>query len=95
MTEIKHPKIRYVVYSIHRTDGTLNGKPPRMRHDPDCTHYNFRGGKRWGTPELATEVRRPTVSGQGSNRILAGKDGGKCRGGSTTLRNLRNKPPRK
>jgi hypothetical protein len=40
-------------------------------------------------------LRRPTVSGQGSNRILAGKDGGKCRGGSTTLRNLRNKPPRK
>ena len=55
MTEIEHPEIRYVVYSIRRTDGSLNGKPPRMRHDPDCTHYNFRGGKRWGTPVLATE----------------------------------------
>ncbi len=52
ITEIEHPEIRYVVPSIHRTDGTLNGKPPKMRHDPDCTHYNFRGGKRWGTPEL-------------------------------------------
>ena len=49
MTKIEHPEIRYVVYSIRRTDGTLNGKPPSMRHDPNCTHYNFRGGKRWGT----------------------------------------------
>jgi hypothetical protein len=44
MTEIEHPEIRYVVYSIRRTDGTLNGKPPSMQHDPDCTQYNFRGG---------------------------------------------------
>jgi hypothetical protein len=27
-TEIEHPEIRHVVYSIRRTDGTLNGKPP-------------------------------------------------------------------
>ena len=63
MTEIEHPEIRYVVYSnsIRRTDGTLNGKPPSMRHDPDCTHYNFRGGKRWGTPVLATEEQMRTL----------------------------------
>jgi hypothetical protein len=61
ITEIEHPEIRYVVPSIHRTDGTLNGKPPKMRHDPDCTHYNFRGGKRWGTPELATEEQMRTL----------------------------------
>ena len=61
ITEIEHPEIRYVVWGVRRTDGTLNGKPPSMRHDPDCTHYNFRGGKRWGTPVLATEEQMRTL----------------------------------
>jgi hypothetical protein len=43
------------------TDGTPNGKPPSMRHDRDCTHYNFRGGKRWGNPVEATEEQMRTL----------------------------------
>jgi hypothetical protein len=52
--EIEHPEIRYVVYPVH-LDGTLTGELPRMRHDPDCGHYEWRDGKTLGTPVLATD----------------------------------------
>ena len=42
-----------------------------------------------------TGLRCPRFSGQGSNRILAGKDGGNCRGAKVILRNSRSKPPGK
>jgi hypothetical protein len=61
MTEIEHPEIKWVIPGVHRDDGTKNGKPPRMRHHKDCTHYNFRGGKRWGDPEEATEEQMRTL----------------------------------
>jgi hypothetical protein len=59
-TGLEYPDIRYVVYPI-RLDGTLSGKPPRKRHDPECSHYNFRGGRRLGTPVLATEEQMRTL----------------------------------
>jgi len=43
-----------VVYPVH-LDGTLTGQSPRMRHYPDCNHFDFRGGRRLGTPVLADE----------------------------------------
>jgi hypothetical protein len=61
MTEIEHPEIRYVVWGVRRADGTRNGEPPKKRHDRDCTHYNFRGGKRWGTFEEATGEQMRTL----------------------------------
>jgi hypothetical protein len=52
--EIAHPDIRYVVYPVHR-DGTPIGGLPRMRHDPDCGHFDWGDGEILGTPVLATE----------------------------------------
>jgi len=50
---VDHPDIRYVVYPVH-LDGTLTGRPPRMRHDPDCGNFKWRDGTILGTPRLAT-----------------------------------------
>lgn len=52
--EVEYPDIRYVVYPVH-LDGTLTGGPPAMRHDPDCGHFRFGGGKILGSPILATD----------------------------------------
>jgi hypothetical protein len=57
---IEHPDIRYVVYPVH-VDGTLTGAKPRLRLDPDCSHYEWRDGTILGTPELATEEQMQTL----------------------------------
>jgi hypothetical protein len=57
---VEHPDIRYVVYPVH-LDGTLTGELPRMRHDLDCGHFEFRGGVRLGTPVLANEEQMRTL----------------------------------
>lgn len=51
---VEHPDIRYVVHPVHR-DGTRTGAKPRLRHDPDCSHFEWGDGTILGTPELATE----------------------------------------
>ena len=56
----EHPDIRYVVYPVHM-DGTRTGKPPRMRHDPDCGHFDWGTGEMLGTPELATAEQMKTL----------------------------------
>jgi hypothetical protein len=58
---MEHPDIRYVVYPVHR-DGTLTGAKPRLRHDPDCTHFEWGDGTRLGTPVLATEEQMRTLN---------------------------------
>lgn len=58
--ELDHPEIRYVVYPVH-LDGTLTGEQPRMRHDLDCGHFEFRGGVRLGTPVPATDEQMRTL----------------------------------
>jgi hypothetical protein len=51
---VEHPDIRYVVYPVH-LDGTRTGARPRLRHDPDCSHFEWGDGTTiLGTPELAT-----------------------------------------
>jgi hypothetical protein len=57
---VEHPDIRYVVYPVH-LDGTPTGELPRMRHDPDCSHFAWGGGKILGTPVLATEEQMRTL----------------------------------
>ena len=57
---VEHPDIRYVVYPVH-LNGTLTGAKPRLRHDPDCGHFEFRDGTILGTPELATEEQMRTL----------------------------------
>ena len=51
---IEHPDIRYVVYPVH-LDGIPTGAEPRLRHDPDCSHFEWGDGTILGTPRLATE----------------------------------------
>jgi len=58
--EVEHPDIRYVVYPVHR-DGTLTGGLPRMRHDPDCGHFDWGAGEILGTPVLATDEQMRTL----------------------------------
>jgi hypothetical protein len=58
--EVKHPDIRYVVYPVHR-DGTPTGALPRMRHDPDCGHFEWGDGEILGTPVLATDEQMRTL----------------------------------
>ena len=58
--EIEHPDIRHVVYPVHM-DGTPTGAKPRLRHYPDCTHFEWRGGLRLGTPILATDEQMRTL----------------------------------
>ena len=57
---IEHPDIRYVVYPVH-LDGSLTGAKPRLRHDPDCSHFEWGDGTILGTPELATVEQMQTL----------------------------------
>ncbi len=57
---VEHPDIRYVVYPVH-LDGTLTGAKPRLRHDPDCSHFEWGDGTILGTPDLATEEQMRTL----------------------------------
>jgi hypothetical protein len=57
---VEHPDIRYVVYPVH-LDGTLTGARPRLRHDPDCSHFEWGDGTVLGTPQLATEEQMQTL----------------------------------
>jgi hypothetical protein len=57
---IEHPDIRYVVYPVH-LDGSRTGAKPRRRHDPDCSHFEWRDGTILGTPELATAEQMQTL----------------------------------
>jgi hypothetical protein len=88
--EVEHPDIRYVKYPVHR-DGTLTGGLPRMRHDPDCGHFDWGGGEILGTPVLATDEQMRTLKacttciertsglpGGGSARPTEGKLGQLC-----------------
>lgn len=36
-------------------DGTPTGDKPRMRHDPECSHFVMRNGEMLGDPVLATQ----------------------------------------
>ncbi len=84
-SKVEHPDIRYVVYPVH-LDGTPTGAKPRLRHDPDCSHFEWGDGTRLGTPQLATEEQMQTLRacktcietrrGQGgSSSPRDGKDG--------------------
>jgi hypothetical protein len=57
---VEHPDIRYVVYPVH-LDGSRTGANPRLRHDPDCSHFEWGDGTILGTPELATEEQMRTL----------------------------------
>ena len=57
---IEHPDVRYVVYPVH-LDGTPIGAAPRLRHDPDCSHFEWGDGTVLGTPQLATEEQMQTL----------------------------------
>ncbi|MGI8451397.1 MAG: hypothetical protein ACR2MP_30275 [Streptosporangiaceae bacterium] len=57
---VEHPDIRYVVHPVH-LDGTTTGAKPRLRHDPDCTHFEWGDGTVLGTPQLATEEQMQTL----------------------------------
>jgi hypothetical protein len=56
---VEHPGIRYVVYLVH-LNGVPIGVQPRLRHDPDCSHFEWRDGTALGTPQLATEEQMRT-----------------------------------
>jgi hypothetical protein len=88
--EIEHPDIRYVVYPVH-VDGSLTGELPRMRHDPDCGHFEWGDGRTLGTPKLATDEqmrtlrackscieRRSDSSATGASAVREGKLGQLC-----------------
>lgn len=83
-SKVEHPDIRYVVYPVH-LDGTPTGAEPRLRHDPDCSHFEWGDGTVLGTPQLATDEQMQTLracktciesrgSGGGGSR-RDGKDG--------------------
>ena len=57
---VEHPDIRYVVNPVHK-DGTLTGAKPRLRHDPDCSHFEWAEGTMLGTPVLATGEQLQTL----------------------------------
>jgi hypothetical protein len=57
---VEHPDIRYVVYPMH-VDGTPTRAKPRLRHDPDCSHFEWGDGTVLGTPQLATEEQMQTL----------------------------------
>jgi hypothetical protein len=57
---VEHPDIRYVVYPVH-LDGTPIGAEPGLRHDPDCSHFEWGDGTVLGTPQLATEEQMQTL----------------------------------
>jgi hypothetical protein len=58
--QVEHPDIRYVIYSVYR-DGTLTGGLPRMRHDLDCSHFDWGYGEILGTPAPATDAQMSTL----------------------------------
>lgn len=58
--EVEHPDIKFVVYPVH-LDGTLIGTQPRRRHYPDCGHFEWRDGRRLGTPVPATDDQMHTL----------------------------------
>jgi hypothetical protein len=57
---VEHPDVRYVIYPVH-LDGTLTGAEPRLRHDPDCGHFEWGDGTVLGTPQVATEEQMQTL----------------------------------
>jgi len=57
---IEHPDIRYVIYPVH-LDGTRTGAKPRLRHDPDCSHFEWADGTMLGKPDLATDEQMRTL----------------------------------
>jgi hypothetical protein len=57
---LEHPDIRHIVYPVH-VDGTPTGAKPRLRHYPDCSHFEWGDGVRLGTPVLATEEQMQTL----------------------------------
>jgi hypothetical protein len=57
---VDQPDIRFVVYPVH-LDGTLTGAKPRLRHNPDCGHFEWGDGTILGTPQLATEEQMQTL----------------------------------
>lgn len=57
---MEHSDIRYVVYPVH-LDGTPTGAKPRLRHDPDCSHFEWGDGTILGTPQPATEEQMQTL----------------------------------
>jgi hypothetical protein len=42
-------------------DGTLTGAKPRLRHNPDCGHFEWGDVTILGTPQLATEEQMQTL----------------------------------
>jgi hypothetical protein len=52
--------IRFVVYPVH-LDGQPTGAQPRLRHDPDCSHFEWGDGTRLGEPVPATEEQMLTL----------------------------------
>jgi hypothetical protein len=67
------------------------GAQPRLRHDPDCSHFEWRDGTVLGTPQLATEEQMRTLRacktcietrggsrGGGRHDMEDGKTGGLC-----------------
>jgi hypothetical protein len=57
---LEYPDIRYVVYPVH-LDGTRTGAKPRLRHDADCSHFEWGDGTILGIPELATDEQMRTL----------------------------------
>jgi len=57
---VEHPDIRYVVNPVH-LDGQRTGAEPRLRHYPDCGHFEWGDGVRLGTPILATTEQMRTL----------------------------------
>jgi hypothetical protein len=87
---VDHPDIRYVVFPVHR-DGTLTGAKPRLRHDPDCSHFEWGDGTILGSPLLATEEQMRTLKackscierrresrGHAGQRVMNGRPGRLC-----------------
>jgi hypothetical protein len=58
---VEHPDIRYVVHPVH-LDGTPTGAMPRLRHDPDCSHFEWEDGTVLGTPQLAAREDLTTAA---------------------------------
>jgi hypothetical protein len=88
--DVEHPDIRYVVPPT-RLDGTTTGQSPRMRHDPDCSHFIMRTGETLGDPVLASPEQMATLpacktcverhgNGTGSRVERGGVHGDPCPG---------------
>ena len=59
-SKVEHPDIRFVVYPVH-LEGTPTGAKPRLRHHPDCSHFEWGDGTVLGTPQLATDEQMQTL----------------------------------